>query len=42
MTETLVFGYLGLALFAFEDDFDIGFIILGTVSKFKILYCGFL
>jgi len=31
MTETLVFGYLGLALFAFADQFDPVFIIGGIV-----------
>eukprot|EP01118_Nematostelium_gracile_P013609 TRINITY_DN5163_c0_g5_i1.p1 TRINITY_DN5163_c0_g5~~TRINITY_DN5163_c0_g5_i1.p1 ORF type:complete len:601 (-),score=192.67 TRINITY_DN5163_c0_g5_i1:69-1667(-) len=30
LTETLVFGYLGLSLFVFEELFDIGFIFAGT------------
>jgi len=31
LTETLIFGYLGLALFSFDEAFDIGFIICGIV-----------
>jgi NhaP-type Na+/H+ or K+/H+ antiporter len=32
LTETLVFGYLGLSLFVFEEVFDIVFIFAGIVS----------
>jgi len=32
LTETMVFGYLGMGLFAYDGDYDIGFIIYGLIA----------
>jgi len=32
LTETLVFGYLGLALFSFGSEYDVGLIICGIIA----------
>ena len=34
LSETLIFMYLGLAVFSFDISFDFGFIILGVVCTF--------